>query len=114
MAGTIDESLVLSVLEDVRTESRQHHELLTQLHDQMRRGFDRVETRLLAIERRQLGLEERMHGFGGELELMIKSELLGRLAHFETVIEQQLSAALQEAAAPQGRREPSPPFGGEA
>lgn len=114
MAATIDETLVLSVLKDVRTESRQHHELLTQLHDQMRRGFDRVEARLLAIERRQLGLEERMHGVGRELEPMIKSELLGRLAHFETVVEQPLSAALQEAAAPHRRREPSAPLGGEA
>jgi len=111
MAGTIDEALVLSVLRDVRSESRQHHELLTQLHDLIRRGFDRVEARMLAIERRQLGLEDRMHGVGSELELMIKSESLGRLAHFETIIEQQLSTALQEAVAAQSGREPFPPVG---
>ncbi len=37
-----------------------------------------------------------MHSLGPDLELMIKSELLGRLTHFETVIEQTLSAQLAE------------------
>jgi hypothetical protein len=96
MAGTVDDTLVLSVLRELRKESREQRELLSQILEQLRRTSDRLESKLLGLERRQIGLEERMHSLGPDLELMIKSELLGRLTHFETVIEQTLSAQLAE------------------
>jgi hypothetical protein len=46
------------------------------------------------LERRMGEIERRMGELKDDLELMFKMELIGRLTHFETVIEQRLDALM--------------------
>jgi hypothetical protein len=75
-----DDSLMLSILKEIRVEMRDHRTLLLQLADGMRRHDHRFND-----------LERRMSDLTGELELMLKSELMGRLTHFETQIDEKLA-----------------------
>jgi len=68
-----DDSLMPSILKEIRAEMRDHRTLLLQLVDASRRH-----------DRRFNDLEHRLSDLGGELELMLKGELMGRLTHFET------------------------------
>ena len=43
------------------------------------------------MERRFSDLEHRIGDLSGELELMVKSELMGRSTHFETQIDEKLA-----------------------
>ena len=74
-----DVALPLSILKEIRADVREHRSLLLQLVD----ANQRANTRFDAIERR-------MGELRADLELMLKGELLGRLAHFETQIENRL------------------------
>ena len=75
-----DDSLMLSILKEIRVELRDHRTLLLQLGDASRRH-----------DRRFNDLEHRMGDLSGELELMVKSEVMGRLTHFETQIDEKLA-----------------------
>ena len=75
-----DDSLMLSILKELRAEMRDHRTLLLQLAEASRRH-----------DRRFSDLERRLSDMGGELELMLKSELMGRLTHFETQIDEKLA-----------------------
>jgi LytS/YehU family sensor histidine kinase len=77
MAENVDNTLLLSVLKEIRSEQNKHRELLLQTVDYMRKMGQRLDGRIVAIR--------------DDLELMLKSELMGRLAHFETKIENLLS-----------------------
>ena len=59
-----DDSLMLSILKELRAEMRDHRTLLLQLAEASRRH-----------DRRFSDLERRLSDMGGELELMLKSEL---------------------------------------
>jgi len=82
-----DDSLMLSLLKEIRVELRDHRTLLLQLAD----GLRRHDRRLNEMERRFSDLEHRMGDLTSELELMLKSELMGRLTHFETQIDEKLA-----------------------
>ena len=82
-----DDSLMLSILKEIRVELRDHRTLLLQLAD----GLRRHDRRLNEMERRFSDLEHRMGDLTSELELMLKSELMGRLTHFETQIDEKLA-----------------------
>ena len=75
-----DNSLMLSILKDIRVELRDHRTLLLQLADGLRRH-----------DRRFNDMERRLGDLSAELELMVKSELMGRLTHFETQIDEKLA-----------------------
>ncbi|MFZ0209000.1 MAG: hypothetical protein WAL59_23310 [Roseiarcus sp.] len=75
-----DDSLMLSILKDIRVELRDHRTLLLQLADGLRRH-----------DRRFNDMERRLGDLSAELELMVKSELMGRLTHFETQIDEKLA-----------------------
>ena len=75
-----DDSLMLSILKDIRVELRDHRTLLLQLADGSRRH-----------DRRFNDVERRLGDLSAELELMVKSELMGRLTHFETQIDEKLA-----------------------
>jgi len=77
MAENVDNTLLLSVLKEIRSEQNKHRELLLQTVDYMRKMEQRLDGRIVAIR--------------DDLELMLKSELMGRLAHFETKIENLLT-----------------------
>jgi len=75
-----DDSLMLSILKEIRAEQRNHGTLLLQLAQGLRRH-----------DRRFNELEHRIGDLTGELELISKSELMGRLTHFETKIDEKLA-----------------------
>jgi hypothetical protein len=51
---------------------------------------------LLGVERKLLNLEERMKAHKDDMELMLKSELLGSLTSFQTKIENYVEQRLAE------------------
>jgi hypothetical protein len=75
-----DDALMLSISKDIRVELRDHRTLLLQLADGSRRH-----------DRRFNDMERRLGDLSAELELMVKSELMGRLSHFETQIDEKLA-----------------------
>ena len=75
-----DDALMLSISKDIRVELRDHRTLLLQLADGLRRH-----------DRRFNDMERRLGDLSAELELMVKSELMGRLSHFETQIDEKLA-----------------------
>jgi hypothetical protein len=75
-----DDALMLSILKEIRVELRDHRTLLLQLADGSRRH-----------DRRFNDIERRLGDLSAELELMVKSELMGRLSHFETQIDEKLA-----------------------
>ena len=80
-------SLMLASLKDIRTDLREHRTLLLQLVDAERRQDKRFAT----LESRFGHLESRINDLTPELELMLKGEIMGRLAHFETQIDNRLA-----------------------
>jgi len=89
-----DNTLMLSILRELRSDLRQHRDMLLQLVEASRRHdrrFDDIDGRFGDVERRFGDMERRIGDLRGELELMLKGELLGRLTHFETQIDERLS-----------------------
>ncbi len=82
-----DNSLMLTILKELRADMRQQRMLLLQLteaahrHD---RRFDEVERRFGEVERR-------ISDTRAEIELMLKAELLGQLTHFETRMDERIA-----------------------
>lgn len=83
MATPEDDNLVLRLLREIRSEQAQHRTLLLQSIDYMRRMEQRLEGRVSAID-------TRMNGLRDDLELMIKSELLGALSNREIRIDERI------------------------
>jgi len=79
------ENLVLSLLRDIRKDLADQRNLLLQSVDRTSRIENRIDAKMLAFE-------QRLNHLRDDLELMIKAELMGRLGHFETIMEQRLDA----------------------
>lgn len=97
---TPDNRLLLNVLKELRAEQGKQRDLLLQVVDYMRKMEQRMEARAASarddaakMERR---LDERIVAVRDDLELMLKSELMGRLGHFETRIEEKLDGLIEE------------------
>jgi hypothetical protein len=86
MTDAPDNALILSILREIRAEQREQRSLLLTLTDYTRR-----------LDRRIGNVERRFDELKDDLKLMVKSELMGRLAHFETTIEQRLDALEEKA-----------------
>jgi len=76
------ENLTHQMLKTIRREQEEHRTLLLGVIDQGRR------------------LERRMSEMRDDLELMIKSELMGRLTHFETRMDEKLEQAFEQKTSP--------------
>lgn len=77
------DNLVLLLLRDIRKEQSEQRSLLLGTIDYMRRMDD-------DMRRMEQRLDTRLTAVRDDLELMLKSELLGRLTHFETSIDEKL------------------------
>ena len=86
-----DSSLMLAILRELRAEAQQHRTMLLQLVDATRRH-----------DRRFSELELRISDARAEIELMLKGELLGRLTHFETQIDERLAQLADRVSALEG------------
>jgi hypothetical protein len=87
---------MLEILKEIRKEQHNHRTLLLQTSEAVRKLHQYTEESLLAIKRELLNIEERMKAHRDDLELMLKSELLGSLTHFQTKIEQYVEQRLTE------------------
>jgi chromosome segregation ATPase len=106
MSDPVD-SLMLSILKEIRSEQRDHRTLLLQLAKGSRRHdrrFNDIERRFNDIERRFADIEHRIGDLSGEFELTPKSELMGRLTHFETQIDEKLARLSDRLDAADGAR----------
>jgi len=83
MAETDEGSLVLRILREIRSEQSQHRTLIRQTIDTLPRMEQRLDARTTALDLRVAGLSD-------DLELMIKSEVMGRMTNFETKYEHRL------------------------
>jgi len=79
MVDVIDNTLLVSLLRDIRREKGEQRSLLLNLVDYARK----LEQRIDQVERR---LDDRIMSLRDDLELMLKSNFLGKLTHFETRI----------------------------
>src|SRR5262245_44512403 len=91
MTDNVDDALMLEILKDIRKEQRDHRVLLLQLAEHSRRLEQRMETQFLAVNQRLNQLKD-------DLELMVKSELLGALTNFQNKIEIYVDQRLAEKA----------------
>ena len=76
------ENLTIQMLKTIRREQDEHRSLLLGLIDQGRR------------------VERRMSEMRDDLELMIKSELMGRLTHFEIRMDEKIEHAFEQKTSP--------------
>lgn len=74
MADAADNTLLLSVLREIRKDLADQRSLLLSTVEYMRKMEQHLDHRITSVR--------------DELELIIKSELMGRLTHFETRMEQ--------------------------
>ncbi len=95
-----DHSLMLSILTEIRPELRNHGILLLQLAD----GLRRHDRSFSDMDRRFSDLEHRIGDKTGELELMVKSEPMGWLTHFETQIDEKWTRPLDRLDALEGAK----------
>ncbi len=79
-SGKIDNKLLLPALRDIRRDQRDTKELLVALTKHVSE-----------LEKR---LARRVDDVKDDLEIMIKSELMGRLTHFETRIDEKIEELL--------------------
>ncbi len=97
-SGKIDNKLLLPALRDIRRDQRETKELLVALtkhvsdvEKRLVKRIDDVETRLA---KRMDDMNKRFDESKDDLEIMVKSELLGRLTHFETRIDEKIEELL--------------------
>ncbi len=86
-SGRLDNKLLLPALRDIRRDQRETKELLLALTKHV---FE-VEKRLA---KRIDDMNKRFDEVKDDLEIMLKSELMGRLSHFETRIDQKIEELL--------------------
>ena len=83
-------ALMLTVLRDLRREQRENRDLLIKLAETVIRTGAKID----ALEAR---LIQKMQDQRDELELIIKSEIMGRLHHIEDIIDLKIKEASQQA-----------------
>ncbi len=86
------ENLVLALLRDLRKDLAEQRTLSLATVDAMRRMEKRFDERFGALETRIAHVRD-------DIELMVKSELMGRLGHFETTFDEKLDALAARVAA---------------
>ena len=86
---------------DVRTLSLQTVEYMRRMEQRLDARISGVDARIsdldgriANVDSRISGLDDRMVGIRDDLEIMLKSELMGRLGHFETRMENLLDQRL--------------------
>ena len=77
------ENLVLALLRDLRKDLAEQRTLSLTTVDAVRRMERRLDERLGALETRVAHVRD-------DIEPMVKSELMGRLGHFETMVDEKL------------------------
>ncbi len=82
--GKVDNRLLLSMLRDIRREQRESRDLLVSLTQHVLARFDDLEKRVTS----------RIDDLKEELQLVLKAEVLGRISHLETRLDDKLDELL--------------------
>lgn len=77
------DDLVLRLLRDMRTEHTQDRKRLLQIVDVPRKMEQRLETRISAVDQRISALDRRFNELKDDLELLLRSEIMGSQTNFE-------------------------------
>lgn len=93
----------LDEVSDLRREVREQRQLSLTTVDYLRRLEKQFDARFVALEARMAALETRVAAIPDDMELMLKSELLGRLAHRDTVMDEKLEQLADRIAALEAR-----------
>ena len=102
-----DNALNIAILRELRTDLRKQLTLLLQLADAAQRHdrrFGEIDRRFGEIDRRFDEMGHRIAETRDEIELMVKSELMGRLTHFETQMDERLAQLDDRIAATESAR----------
>src|SRR5262245_22987077 len=86
-------------LRDLRTETRDQRTLLLLTSETVAKLHRYTEEGFFASKRGFLNIEERMKSHKDDLEMMVKAELLGSLAQFQTRIENYVEQRLAQRSA---------------
>ena len=95
-----DNSLMMTILKELRADMRQQRTLLLQVAE----ATHRHDRRFDEMERRFGDVERRISDTRAEIELMLKAELVGRLTHFETQIDERIAQLEDRLSAPERPR----------
>ncbi len=86
--------LMSRILPEIRVGTNQHQTMLLQVVEFLRRHdrrFDEIERRFGDVDRRFGDIERRISDTRADIELMVKAELLGRVTHFETLMDERIA-----------------------
>ncbi len=86
--------LMSRILREIRAGTNQHRTMLLQVVEFLRRHdrrFDEIERRFGDVDRRFGDIERRISDTRADIELMVKAELLGRVTHFETLMDERIA-----------------------
>ena len=95
-SGKIDNKLLLSMLRDIRRDQRETKELLLALTKHVFDVEKRLVKRIDDVNKRIDDMNKRFDEVKDDLEIMLKSELLGRLTNFETRIDRKIEELLTQ------------------
>lgn len=93
-AGRIDNKLLLSTLREIRRDQRETKELLIVLTKYLAEVEKRLTKRMEDVSKRIDETNKRFDEVKDDLEIVLKSELMGRLTHFETRIDEKIEELL--------------------
>jgi peptidoglycan hydrolase CwlO-like protein len=93
-AGRIGSKLLLSTLREIRSDQRETKELLGVLTKYAGEVEKRLTKRMEDVSKRIDETNKRFDEVKDDLEIVHKSELMGRLTHFETCIDEKIEELL--------------------
>lgn len=80
----VDQTLTVAILREIRADARKLQDLVLLSIESSRRRFDAIERKIEAVDRQ-------VEDAASDIELMVKSELMGRLGNFETKIDRRIA-----------------------
>jgi hypothetical protein len=96
VSDNADNALMLEILKQIQRDLSDQRRLLLNLVDYVHRMEQRSEERFIAIDRRLSSMKD-------DIELMVKAELMGRLTHFETLMDEKIAKLSDRLAAQEAR-----------
>ena len=84
------DNLMLRLLREMRAEHMQDRRLLVQIAEVLRKMEQRLEGRISAVDQRLASIDQRFNELKDDLELLLKSQIMGSQTNFEIKFDQRL------------------------
>jgi hypothetical protein len=92
VSDSANNALMLEILKQIQRDLSDQRRLLLSLVEYVHRLEQRSEERFTALDRRLSNMKD-------DIELMVKAELMGRLTHFETQMDERIAQLSDRVAA---------------